>query len=159
VVAVPADLWWVCIEPTPIAGMAYPRAGVWSDLAAAGFRHVVDLTTDAPRYDPAPVTALGIALADLVVRRRPPDPGADEARIRVAARFVAERWRAGEGVAVHCRGGRGRTGAVIGAALVRLGHDPDAVVKWLHGVQRTRGRRGWPEQQWQADVVRRTPVT
>src|SRR5439155_75973 len=24
--AVPGDLWWVCIEPTPLAGMAYPRA-------------------------------------------------------------------------------------------------------------------------------------
>ncbi len=27
------------------------------------------------------------------------------------------------------------------------------VVDWLHRVQRTRGKRGWPEQPWQADVV------
>ena len=46
---------------------------------------------------------------------------------------------------------------VIGSALVLLGHDPDTVVDWLHRVQRTRGRRGWPEQRWQAEVVLRSP--
>jgi hypothetical protein len=154
-VAVPGDLWWACIDPVPLAGMAYPRADIWDTLADAGFRHVVDLTRDESRYDPAPLTGHATALADLVVRRRPPDPDHDERRIRAAAVFVAERWRAGEGVVVHCRGGRGRTGAVLGTALVRLGHDPAAVVDWLHRVQRTRGRRGWPEQTWQADVVLR----
>ena len=60
---------------------------------------------------------------------------------------------AGEGVVVHCHAGRGRTGTVIGGALVMLGHDPETVVDWLHRVQRTRGKRGWPEQPWQAEVV------
>ena len=50
----------------------------------------------------------------------------------------------------------GRTGTVIGAALVMLGHDPETVVDWLHRVQRTRGKRGWPEQPWQEQVVRET---
>ncbi len=155
-IAIPGDLWWVCIEPTPLAGMAYPRADIWDSLADVGFRHVFDLTRDASRYDPAPLTGHATALADLVVRRQPPDPDLDERRIQQAAALVAERWAAGEGVVVHCRGGRGRTGAVLGAALVRLGHESEAVVDWLHRVQRTRGRRGWPEQAWQADVVRRT---
>lgn len=157
-IAVPADLWWVCAEPTPLAGMAYPRNGVWDALADLGFRHVVDLTRDDARYDPAPLTSHAVALADLVVTARPPDPVEDERRIRVAAQEVVDWWRAGEGVAVHCRGGRGRTGAVLGRALVLMGHDPDAVVDWLHRVQRTRGRRGWPEQDWQAEVVRRSPT-
>ena len=68
---------------------------------------------------------------------------------------TAEWWSAGEGVVVHCHGGRGRTGSVIGSALVLLGHDPDTVIDWLYRVQRTRGRRGWPEQPWQAEVVLR----
>jgi len=152
---VPGDLWWVCVEPTPLAGMAYPRSGAWDVLAERGFVHVVDLTRDAARYDPSPLTSHAFGLADLIARRRPPDPDRDEARIVAAARLVAERWSAGEGVVVHCHGGRGRTGAVLGSALVRLGHDPDAVVDWLHRVQRTRGRRGWPEQRWQAEVVAR----
>ena len=44
------------------------------------------------------------------------------------------------------------------------GHEADClqvtcqeIVDWLHRVQRTRGRRGWPEQAWQAEVVRRAP--
>jgi hypothetical protein len=153
--AVPGDLWWVCVEPTPLAGMAYPRAGAWDELADRGFRHVVDLTRDVPKYDPSPLTSHAFRLSDLIVRRRPPDPARDEARIVAAAALVADRWRAGEGVAVHCHGGRGRTGAVLGSALVQLGHEPDVVVDWLHRVQRTRGRRGWPEQAWQAEVVGR----
>jgi hypothetical protein len=51
-------------------------------------------------------------------------------------------------------GGRGRTGTVIGVALVRLGHDPDAVIEYLHQLAVGRGRRGWPESPWQAEVVR-----
>jgi hypothetical protein len=51
-------------------------------------------------------------------------------------------------------GGRGRTGTVLGVALVHLGHDPDAVVDHLHRLAIGRGRRGWPESPWQADVVR-----
>lgn len=155
--AVPGDLWWVSAEPTPLAGMAYPRSGAWSDLAAIGFRHVVDLTRDTAKYDPAPLRSHGVHLADLVVRRRPPHPDRDEARIHGTGALVAGWWRAGEGVVVHCHGGRGRTGSVIGSALVQLGHDADEVVDWLHRVQRTRGRRGWPEQAWQAEVVRRAP--
>jgi hypothetical protein len=156
--AVPGDLWWVCTDPTPLAGMAYPRRGAWDALAERGFHHVVDLTRDQAKYDPAPLTSHAYKLADLVVRRRPPDAERDERRIRAAADLVADRWRSGEGVVVHCHGGRGRTGAVLGSALVRMGHDPDAVVEWLHGVQRTRGRRGWPEQAWQAEVVRRAAL-
>jgi len=153
--AVPGDLWWVCEDPTPLAGMAYPRAGAWDALAARGFRHVIDLTRDAARYDPSPLRSHAYGLADLIARRRPPDPGHDEAHILAAADVVADRWRAGEGVVVHCHGGRGRTGAVLGVALVRMGHDPAMVLDWLHRVQRTRGRRGWPEQPWQAAVVER----
>ncbi len=118
----------------------------------------MDLTRDVARYDPEPLTGHATALADLVVRRRPPDPDRDEARIRAAAEIVVRGWQAGEGVVVHCHGGRGRTGAVLGTALVRLGHEPDTVLDWLHRVQRTRGRRGWPEQRWQAEVVARTPI-
>jgi protein-tyrosine phosphatase len=67
---------------------------------------------------------------------------------------VVAHLNAGIGVAVHCMGGRGRTGTVIGVALVQLGHDPEAVIDYLHELAVGRGRRGWPESQWQADTVR-----
>ena len=153
--AVPGDFWWVCEAPTPLAGMGYPRAGVWDTLAERGFRHVIDLTRDTSKYDPTPLQSHPSRLSDLIARRQPKDPERDEARIRVAAAQTAEWWSAGEGVVVHCHGGRGRTGSVIGSALVLLGHDPHTVIDWLHRVQRTRGRRGWPEQPWQAEVVYR----
>ena len=156
--SVPGDLWWVCIDPVPLAGMGYPRTGAWEALAERGFVHVVDLTRDAAKYDPSPLESHAFRLADLIVRRRPPEPERDEARIVAAADLVVERWRAGEGVLVHCHGGRGRTGAVLGSALVRLGHDANTIVDWLHRVQRTRGRRGWPEQAWQAEVVGRAAL-
>jgi hypothetical protein len=156
-IAVPGDLWWVCLEPTPLAGMAYPRRGAFQALATVGIDHIVDLTRDTPRYDPAPLHSYSTKLSDLIARRRPPDADGDEARIRAAADLVAAWWQAGEGVAVHCHGGRGRTGSVLGVALVQLGHDPEVVVEWLHRGQRARGRRGWPEQRWQAEVVLATP--
>lgn len=154
--AVPGDLWWVADGP-PLAGMAYPRVAPWEALATAGFTHVLSLTEEAPKYDPAPLASYAIGLQDLFARPVPDLPERDLERAHAAARFVVERHRAGDGVVVHCHGGRGRTGMVLGCALVMLGHDPDATVDWLHRTQRTRGRRGWPEQTWQADVVRACP--
>jgi hypothetical protein len=152
--AVPAELYWVTRTPAPLAGMAYPRRHAWSDLHDAGLQHVVCLThTDAP-YDPAPLSVSAFLLQDLYGRRVPDDPEHDRAQTIVAAELVVARLEQGEGVVVHCHAGRGRTGTVIGCALVRLGHDPDTVVDWLHRVQRTRGKRGWPEQPWQEQVVR-----
>ena len=92
-------------------------------------------------------------MQDMYNRAEPDDPERERHLALDAARFVVERLRAGEGVVVHCHAGRGRTGTVIGSALVMLGHDPETVVDWLHRVQRTRGKRGWPEQAWQARVV------
>jgi hypothetical protein len=154
--AVPGDLWWVTPAPA-LAGMAYPRAGPWADLAHAGFAHVLCLTAEPPRYDAAPLALHTFGMQDLFARPAPDDPARDHALVLDAARFVADRHAAGEGVVVHCHGGRGRTGTVIGCARVMLGHDPDATVDWLHRTQRTRGRRGWPEQEWQATVVRECP--
>jgi len=151
--AVPAELYWVIRQPAPLAGMSYPRRQSWDALRQAGFAHVVCLThADAP-YDPAPLTVTSVLLQDLYARPEPDDPGHERAQALAAAVVVVERLAAGEGVVVHCHAGRGRTGTVIGCALVQLGLDPETVVEWLHRVQRTRGKRGWPEQPWQAEVV------
>ena len=84
----------------------------------------------------------------------PNDPTRESALVEEAAADVVEHLECGIGVAVHCMGGRGRTGTVVGVALVRLGHAPDAIVAHLDQLAKARGRRGWPESPWQAAVVR-----
>lgn len=152
--SIPSDFFWVSRDPVPIAGMAYPARADWSMLAGLGFGHVVCLTCDDPPYDPAPLGMTAVALDDLYHGGPPSDPEAERKRVLRAAGAAAEAVRRHEGVAVHCRGGRGRTGAVLGSALVMLGLDADEVVAWLDLLHCRRGKAGWPESAWQEAIVR-----
>jgi hypothetical protein len=151
---VPDDLYWVSRSPVALAGMAYPGRADWSRLADEGIAHVVCLTHDAAPYDATPCTVAAFRLQDLVSGDPPADPVRERELIFAAADDVVAHVERGLGVAVHCMGGRGRTGTVLGVALVRLGHEPEAVVDYLHRLAIGRGRRGWPESAWQAEVVR-----
>lgn len=152
--AIPGDLYFVSRDPVVIVGMGYPARIDWALLAAEGVGHVVCLTHhDAPPYDPAPLRLTAIGLEDLWTARAPSDPHLERERVAQAASAVVESVRAGVGVAVHCRGGRGRAGTVLGVALARLGHDPDAVVRYLHTLHTRRGKIGWPESPWQEEMV------
>ena len=151
---VPDDLYWVSRTPTALAGMSYPGRADWSLLATEGIGHVVCLTHDVAPYDTAPCTVTAVKLQDLVSGNAPDEPERERDLAIAAAADVVDHINDGIGVAVHCMGGRGRTGTVIGVALVQLGHDPEAVVEHLHQLAVGRGRRGWPESRWQADVVR-----
>jgi hypothetical protein len=151
---VPDDLYWVSRTPVALAGMSYPGRADWSLLATEGIGHVVCLTHDAAPYDATPLTVTSFRLQDLVSGGQPAEPERERAVAFGAAADVVAHIAAGTGVAVHCMGGRGRTGTVIGVALVQLGHEPDAVVDYLHRLAVGRGRRGWPESPWQSEVVR-----
>lgn len=151
---VPDDLYWVSRSPVALAGMAYPGRADWSLLAEEGIAHVVCLTHDAAPYDASPCSVSAFRLQDLVSGGPPADSEREHALVDTAAADVIAHVERGEGVAVHCMGGRGRTGTVLGVTLVRLGHDSEEVVEYLHRLAVGRGRRGWPESEWQADVVR-----
>ena len=103
-------------------------------------------------------TVTALRLQDLVSGDPPDAADRERGLVHAAAADETAHLRDGVGVAVHCMGGRGRTGTVIGVALVQLGHEPDAVIDYLHRLAVGRGRRGWPESRWQADVVRTTPT-
>jgi hypothetical protein len=150
---VPAEVYPIAYEPAPLYGMAFPGRVDWAELAALGVGLVVCLTHDDPPYDPSPLRWHAVRLDDLYGRREPQDLDGERDRVLDAACVVADAIAAGSGVAVHCHAGCGRTGTVIGAALVVLGHDPDRVVAHLDRVQRERGRPGWPESPWQAATV------
>ncbi len=151
---VPDDLYWIARDPVALAGMSYPGRADWDLFAENGIGHVVCLSHAAPKYDASPCTVTALRLQDLVSGGDPEDPERERAIVLEAAADVVDHLERGIGVAVHCMGGRGRTGTVVGVALVTFGHDPDAVVEYLDRVARGRGRRGWPESPWQAAVVR-----
>ena len=153
---IPDELYWLARQPVALAGMKAPGRANWSLLAAEGIGHVVCLTDDVARYDPAPCTVTAIKLQDLMSGGPPAQPEREQARVFEAAADVVSHVERGIGVAVHCAGGRGRTGTVLGVALVRMGHEPEAVIAYLDATARARSKAGWPESAWQADVVRST---
>ncbi len=156
---VPGEFWHALRAPGLLAGAAFPGRIDWAALAATGFTDVVCLTHAEPPYDPTPLAFHGFAMQDLLAAHDgPADPDAERAATIDAARLTADAVVDGRGVVVHCRAGRGRTGTVIGCALVMLGHDPAFVVEWLDAVQRGRNRAGWPEQDWQRATVLTCPA-
>ncbi len=114
---VPDDLYWVAREPVALAGMSYPGRADWTLLHEHGIGHIVCLSHAQPSYDPAPCTITAIRLQDLVSGGDPNEPERERALVEEAAADVVAHLEEGIGVAVHCMGGRGRTGTVVGVAL------------------------------------------
>ena len=154
-VNMPRELYWVLSHPAPLAGMRYPHLGFpWAALARFGFARVVCLTSEGTPYDPTPLTiAHSAQLEDLFHGSSPSSPRKELQLIREAVAVVREALAHGEGVVVHCAGGRGRTVTVLGATLVNLGFAPADVVAHLDLVHKARGTSGWPESPWQASVL------
>jgi hypothetical protein len=98
------------------------------------------LTDKYPRYDPAPLVVDGFMLEDLIGGDAPSDPVEEATIVHQAVSRVLELLSDRRSVMVHCQGGRGRTGTVVGGALVRLGHAPSTVTRWLDELHRGRHR-------------------
>ena len=111
--AIPADLYFVAHQPVEIIGMGFPSRIDWQLLWERGVHHVVCLTHDADvPYDATPLTTHAFGLQDLFTRPAgPDDPEHERAVIARAAQVVVDAVHAGEGVAVHCRGGRAMASA------------------------------------------------
>jgi protein-tyrosine phosphatase len=135
--------------------MAYPAwPPRWAEMSAAGFAHVVCLTADRFPYDPAPLNRLhAVRLADLYGGLEPGHPEEERRRIGAAVSACLRPLLAGEGVVVHCAGGTGRTGTVLGCILRSLGFSGGEAIHYLDRLHRARGQDGWPESGWQARVV------
>jgi protein-tyrosine phosphatase len=154
---VPTQFYTILEEPAPLAGMPYPRSGApWQLFYEHGFRHVVNLASDDPGYNPAPLSLLFAAsLEDLFHRQPPRLPAREEELLHAALEETLSVLRCGEGVIVHCMGGTGRTGTLLGAVLVRLGLPSEEAIAYLNSVNHHRAGRHWPESAWQADFLRR----
>ena len=98
-------------------------------------------------------------LCDLAEQPLPEDTEREVHAIRIIARAIVGCLQKGEGVFVHCVGGRGRTGTGIGCVLLELGHPADEIVADLHRIHKQRGKPDWPEANWQQRVVEGSPGT
>ncbi len=150
---VPKELYWILEVPTPLAGMKYPRADFpWSTLHQAGFRQVVSLHPGT--YDPTPLKMdFREQLEDLVSGGPPANEVDERAKIERAVAAALKTWHSGQGVVVHCVGGRGRSGTVLGCVLRELGFAPAEVISFLDRVHKARGKPGWPESPWQSLLI------
>ena len=115
-------VWWLI--PRLLCGMSRP--GIIADadaqfryLASEGVRALI-CTEEHCLHPRDTLRELGVAVHHVPIRDLTP-PTVEQA-IRIC-RIVEEGVRAGYGVAVHCRGGLGRTGTALAAALVWFGED------------------------------------
>jgi len=154
-IRVPMNFYVVLKEPAPLAGMSYPRMHTpWEKIGNAGFSSIVCLCDSEVSYDPYPLKVLFSAeLEDLHYGNAPYDPETLEWLVRKAANVVRREMGEGKGIVVHCMGGIGRTGTVLGCVLRDLGFSADEVINYLDDINKLRGFRGWPETKWQAEMV------
>ncbi len=136
------------------ADRARRNAASTRQLPAGDVSAVVCLASTQPGYDTTALRWHGFELQDLYGALAPVDSDAEWLRVTEAAAATRAVLDDGLGVIVHCAGGTGRTGTVIGAVLVSLGAKPNAVAAWLDAVHKLRGRPGWPESPWQAEALR-----
>jgi len=153
-VNIPNDFYWVLPDP-PLAGMRYPDwSPPWQTLNEKGFKYVVNLHEQNPRYDPTPLALLhAVELQDLWTGKAPTSPDREKQLINEAVGKILRKLCAKDGVVVHCYGGRGRTGTVLGRVLHSLGFPSHEIVTYLDELHKRRGKSGWPESPWQKDVV------
>lgn len=153
----PNDFYVVTEEPALLAGMCYPPSNTsWRSLSAAGFIDIVCLCESPPNYRPGSLrVAYASRLEDLHYGKAPENPELQEMLVSDAVQVVLKSLDAGHGVIVHCVGGIGRTGVVIGCTLRALDVPADTVIRYLDDLTKARGiKRGWPETEWQERIVR-----
>ena len=122
-----------------------------SALLDAGVRTFVDLTEDGELLSyahllPVDVSHHRVAVPDVTC------PRADQVR---EVLDVIEQGAARGVVYLHCRGGCGRTGVVLGCYLVEEGVDPDEALARVHALTRSLWDWRCPETDAQVEMVRR----
>lgn len=141
--------YWVV--PGRLAAGAYPNpvgpASKLDQLIEAGINLFVNLTQDYPGGTDAHMNRYDIPATDrhaIVVRRQIPDEGVTTGAEMVTTLDVIDRHLGhGCNVYVHCWGGSGRTGTVVGCWLRRHSYaDATDVIDLLGSLRRQGDRKG-----------------
>jgi Tyrosine phosphatase family len=127
----------------PLVAMYQPNSATrWDELHELGIHQVLRLSEESQPYDPAPLRMLGmIPLEDLNRGGEPTDPEHEERQLNDAVRLLKSGLKQG-GVVIHCVGGRGRTGTVIGGFLHSLGIAYEEIPGMLDRAYKDAGRPG-----------------
>ena len=153
---VPQDIYRVLGDPV-LGGMRSPNTmhTNWKSLAAMGFKWVVNLESSKPTYNCTPLFLLAcVELENLPLPTSvPSDPKNEFRKICEIVDYAEDKILDGEGVLIHCTGGRGRSGVVIGGILKKLGYDFFTIINYLDLLHKRRGKAGFPESKWQSQLV------
>jgi len=131
-------------------------------LAQAGVGTIIDLTDDDDWLTPyaAELPAVAAAHGVAIERLAHPIPDQGVTTPEHYDRIVADIERtlaAGRKVFVHCWGGIGRTGTVVGVWHVHRGHAPEAALARIAAARRgtMKGQRPAPETSAQVEAIHR----
>jgi protein-tyrosine phosphatase len=133
-------------------------------IISYGVTDFVDLTTDEDGLEPYTEAVKRIAdkLGKKISHNRYPiydgtAPARDD-QTRAILDFIGKRIEEGGCVYLHCWGGIGRTGTIVGCFLVRHGVDPDEALGKVEGFGRSMAKYDpyWtsPENELQKNYVR-----
>jgi len=141
----------------PLFGMPNPsflsendRNRLFKELHKAGVRVIINLTKSNSCVCP---DSLDFEYHVFPLTDRGPEP--DEMGIFWnAVEHTMTALKYGQGVVIHCQGGTGRTGTVLGCVLRKLEKGSgNEIVAWLGKLNARRGRT-WPESDIQGDLVK-----
>jgi protein-tyrosine phosphatase len=153
-IKIPEEFYWVLDFPASLAGMSYPKQNTpWATLIKLGFTSLVSL--EPGPYDYAPLRIIfSEKLEDLYHGGPPENPEEEKLKIYHAVELAKSAMMNTEGVLVYCYGGTGRTGTVLGCILREFGYPALEIINYLDRIHKARGRRKWPESDWQSDLVK-----
>jgi hypothetical protein len=156
--------------PLPAQGSAEEIEGRLSALLDAGVDHIINLMEDRegaqapgvfPQYQAELARSVAASAIEVTVARFPiPDMGLPEPeQMRAILQDLGRALAAGRVVYVHCWGGKGRTGTVIGCYLTGDGDTGDAALQRLSALRLSAGLySASPETEAQREFVRGWPI-
>ncbi len=118
------NLWWVI--PDRLAGVRQPLPAELTELQSPGIGAIVsvlDTDTNLAIYKKQEIPHLWLP----VVGGMAPD----REQVRAFQVFVNEQNQLGHAVAVHCTGGRHRTGTMLAAYLIATGSSYEAAIETI----------------------------